>query len=208
MGANQESRFDRRNKRKLYAKSAAIFRWLHIYISMLCFGTMIFFAFTGITLNHPTWFGASEFQIEDKTGTLPKNLLGEEVDKLAIAEKLRADYRLKGAVKEFEIDEFELMVVFKGPGYAADIFIDRETGNFGLTESKGGFMAVMNDLHKGRDTGAKWAWVIDISAMFVILAGISGFGLLFYVKRRRATGLWTAFWGTLVLVIVWVFFVP
>ncbi|MEM9942799.1 MAG: PepSY-associated TM helix domain-containing protein, partial [Planctomycetota bacterium] len=189
-------------------KSAAFFRWFHIYVSMVCFGTMIFFSLTGITLNHPTWFGASDFQIEDKSGQLPTELLAEPVDKLAVAEKLRADYRLKGAVKEFEIDEFELMVVFKGPGYAADIFIDRESGRLDLSESKAGFVAIMNDLHKGRDTGAKWSWVIDLSAAFVLLAGFSGFGLLFYVKRRRASGLWASFWGTVVLVLIWAFFVP
>ncbi|MEM7785161.1 MAG: PepSY-associated TM helix domain-containing protein, partial [Planctomycetota bacterium] len=62
-------------RRKLYTKSAAFFRWFHIYVSMVCFGTMIFFSLTGITLNHPTWFGASDFQIEDKSGQLPTELL-------------------------------------------------------------------------------------------------------------------------------------
>ena len=71
-------------------KSAAAFRWLHIYISMLCFATMMFFAFTGLTLNHPTWFGASEFVIEDYAGSLEEKMLTGDPDKLAIAEIGRA----------------------------------------------------------------------------------------------------------------------
>ena len=47
-------------------------------------------------------------------------------------------------------------VALKSPGYAADVFIDRATGRYELTEAKMGFVAVLNDLHKGRDSGAAW----------------------------------------------------
>ena len=50
---------------------------------------------------------------------------------------------------------------FKGPGYAADAFIDRESGHYKLTPIDHGFIAVINDLHKGRDTGPVWSVVID-----------------------------------------------
>ena len=38
-----------------------------------------------------------------------------------------------------------------------DVFIDRATGRYELTETRMGFFAVMNDLHKGRDSGKAWA---------------------------------------------------
>ena len=57
------------------------------------------------------------------------------------------------------------MVTFKGPGYAADAFIDRESGRYDLTQTYHGFIAVINDLHKGRDTGPAWSVVIDVSAV-------------------------------------------
>jgi hypothetical protein len=31
-------------------------RWLHIYLSMLSLGAILFFSLTGFTLNHPDWF--------------------------------------------------------------------------------------------------------------------------------------------------------
>ncbi|QDU02247.1 hypothetical protein V6x_19490 [Gimesia chilikensis] len=210
-----------RRKRSWYATSAALFRWVHIYVSMLGFTMLLFFAATGITLNHPTWFGASEQSVRDEAGTLPEEFqvvppstadtaeaAEATVDKLGIAEWLRSSHQLKGRVSEFDVSEFEIMLVFKGPGYSADIFIDPASGEYTLMETTTGAIAVLNDLHKGRDSGLQWSWVIDISAIITILMSLSGFGLLFYLKRRRTTGLLTAVAGTVLLVAAWILWVP
>ena len=55
-------------------------------------------------------------RITDLEGELPTRLLSEPVDRLEVAEFLRAEHRLKGKVAEFEIDELEFFIVFKGPG--------------------------------------------------------------------------------------------
>jgi len=132
----------------------------------------------------------------------------ESPDKLGIAEWLRGRHQLRGYVAEFSVDEYEYMVVFKGPGYAADVFIDRDTREYSLTETTTGAMAVMNDLHKGRDSGTQWSWVIDVSAIVTMLMSLSGFGLLFYIRRRRVSGVITAVVGTVLLVVVWIIWVP
>ncbi len=198
----------RRGRSVWYRKSAAAFRWFHIYLSMLSFTALMFFAVTGITLNHPTWMGASEQVIRDESGTLPSAWLQGDVDELEVAETLRESHGLKGRVKEFEVDEFECMVVFKSPGYAADVFVDRETGSYTVTETSSNAVSIMNDLHKGRDSGAAWSWLIDLSAGLMMLMSISGFGLLFYLKKRRVTGVLTAVAGTIAMIAVWVWFVP
>jgi len=196
-------------RRRLYQKSAAAFRWLHIYLSMLGFTALMFFALTGITLNHPTWFGGSEQVIDDLSGELSPGLLVDEVNQLEVAETLRERHGLKGHVKEFESDEFECMLVFKGPGYAADVFIDRDSGKYSLTVTSSNAVAIMNDLHKGRDSGAAWnALVIDGSAILMALMSLSGFGLLFYLKKRRVAGVMTAVAGTIAMVVAWIILVP
>ncbi len=198
----------RRTKRSWFQRSAGLFRWLHIYLSMASFTSLMFFAFTGITLNHPTWFGAAENELRDTEGVLPAAALAGDIDKLQVVEKLRAEHSLKGQVQEFNVDEAECMIIFKSPGYAADVFIDRASGKYTITETISGAMAIMNDLHKGRDSGAGWSWVIDFSAVLMLLVSVSGFVLLFYLKKRLVSGLVTAMAGTMLLIAAWVWFVP
>ncbi len=52
-------------------------------------------------------------------------------------------------MSDFRVDDTQCSVSLKGPGYTADVFIDRATGSYDLTETRNDFFAVMNDLHKG-----------------------------------------------------------
>jgi uncharacterized protein len=214
--------------KSFHAPFAAVVRWLHIYVSLLGFTTLLFFAITGITLNHPTWFGIEAERTTEHKGELNKAWLqrplppvettapadgGEidyalQVDKLAVAEHLRQTHHLRGAVGEFRVDERECLVVFKGPGYSADVIINRETGSYQLTETALGAVAILNDLHKGRDTGASWSWVIDISALLMVFVSITGLVLIFYLRRRRWSGIITAVAGTILFALLYVWFVP
>ena len=100
------------------------------------------------------------------------------------------------------------MVSFKGPGYSADTFIDRESGHYSVTELDHGLTALINDLHKGRDTGAVWSAVIDLSAALMILISLTGLVLLFYLKLKRVSGVMVALAGTAVLIVIYWFWVP
>ncbi len=73
----------------------------------------------------------------------------QQVARLEIVEYLRSTHGVCGAISEFRVDERECTVTFKGPGYAADAFIDRESGHYDLTQTIHGLVAVINDLHKG-----------------------------------------------------------
>ncbi len=170
---------------------ASLSRWLHIYLSMASFVILLFFAVTGLTLNHAERFSAQP-RITQLKGKLELNWVKAEdaaVDKLAIVEHLRQTYGIKGALSDFRLDEAQASVSFKGPGYAADAFINRETGECEVTETRNGFVAIINDLHKGRDTGSAWFWLIDVSAVLMTLVSLTGLVLLWFVKRRRLSGL-------------------
>jgi hypothetical protein len=198
-------------------------RWLHIYVSMFGLLSVLFFSITGITLNHPDWFFSGAQSLRHEEGQMVAAWLGlqategveaeteaksDTVAKLEVVEHLRNTHGIRGALSEFTVDEFECVVAFKGPGYSADAYIDREEGTYTLTESYAGFVAVMNDLHKGRDSGTGWKWLIDISAVILTLASATGLVLMIYLKKRRRTGLITAAVGAVLLVLVYVIFVP
>jgi hypothetical protein len=50
----------------------------------------------------------------------------------------------------------------------------------------------MNDLHRGRDSGKPWSWVVDVSGIVLALVSLSGLAILFFLKKARLSGLaWT-----------------
>jgi hypothetical protein len=173
---------------------------------MVSFSILLFFAVTGITLNHQSAFGG-EPRASRFTGSLDLAWVspppGRDVARLEIVEALRNAHGIKAAVKDFRVDEGEITVTFKGPGYAADGFIDRKKGTYDITESRLGLVAVINDLHKGRDTGSAWADIIDISAALMVLVSLTGLILIFFLQKRLKTGLIAVGIGTAVCIAVY-----
>lgn len=191
---------------------AKLSRWLHIYLSMVSFAIVLFFSVTGLTLNHPTWFGGDK-QVETKyKGKLNVKWVNNpdttKIAKLEIVEFLRKNHNAKGFVSEIRIDDAEVSVSLKGPAYSCDAFIDRENGNYEVSEIRMGLVAVMNDLHKGRDSGSGWSWVIDVSAVFLILVSLSGLILLCFIKKKRVAGFITGVVGLLICYLIYALFVP
>ena len=130
------------------------------------------------------------------------------VDKLAVAETLRSRHALRGAVTEFAVDDYQCYVSFRGPAYSADAFIHRATGDYELTEARLGVVALLNDLHAGRAAGPAWPWVIDLSAIIMAIASITGLALVLLVKRRRRSGIVAAVVGSIAVVVVYLLCVP
>ena len=48
---------------------------------------------------------------------------------------------------------------------------------------------MINDLHRGRDAGRTWAWLIDVAGIFLVFLSLTGLGLLFYLKKVRIKAL-------------------
>jgi hypothetical protein len=181
-------------------------RWLHIYLSMISFAIVFFFAVTGLTLNHADKF-SDRVHTEQEKGQInvawvrtPDTL---RVDRLSVVEYLRKTYAIHAALSDFRIDDGQIGVSFKGPGFAADAFIDRETGKYDLTKTSAGFVGLINDLHKGRDTGAAWSVFIDVSAILLALVSLTGLLLMCFLKRRRVAGLLVAAIGLLLAWLVY-----
>jgi hypothetical protein len=105
------------------------------------------------------------------------------------------------------IEEDDCLVSFKGPGYSADASISRKDGKFQISELRMGLVAVLNDLHKGRDTGKGWSWLIDVSAVFLTLVSLSGLCMLFFLKKKRLNGLLILIIGGVVCYLVFLTFV-
>jgi hypothetical protein len=182
-------------------------RWSHIYLSMVSFAIVFFFAATGLTLNHQEWFANQQRTMAYK-GSVDRQWLGENVAKLEIVEQLRRAHGIKAEMSDLQIDDGQISVNFKGPGYTADTFIDRATGSYEVTETRMGWGAVINDLHKGRDAGRTWAVLIDASAVFMTLVSVTGLTLIFFLAKWRRSGLIVLGAGAAVCCALYLAFVP
>ena len=199
------------NKRNFYSVSRA----LHIYLSTALFFLLILFCVSGIILNHVSWLE------NDKHNGQNQLLVSAELFEKAqanldtlpslypeIEQYMQQQFSLNN-VKSIEWEKEDALVMLDYPlpaGFAyAEIYF--QTGELNIDYQTGGFMSLIGDLHKGRHTGEAWSWVIDISAVLMILFAITGLFILFQNRKKRAAGLWLTLLGVatpLVIYLVWV----
>ncbi|MBY6105958.1 PepSY-associated TM helix domain-containing protein [Ferrimonas balearica] len=180
-------------------------RTLHIYVSMSLLLVVLFFAITGVTLNRPDWFVGEPQRIESELPLSPALLTADALrhpsGEQALLEVLRQQGGLKGLasplqiyteVEDGELVEGEVTLDFKGPGYDASVYIDLLEPVAEVSVTDYGTVAWLNDLHKGRNTGAAWHWFIDLSAVLMVLFVLTGVVLLVPKKRTLRTAMaWT-----------------
>lgn len=190
-----------RRRRPLRLRVHTVLRWLHIYSSMVSLLVVLFFAATGVTLNHPDWLAGE--RTEEVSGTLPSAWkTAKGIDWLVVAEHLRAAHGVHGTVADRTEDDRQGALTFRAPGYSADCFIDVRTGSYKLTVSYQGAVGVLNDLHRGRDAGRTWAWLIDVAGIFLVFLSLTGLSLLFYLRKVRLKGMLTLAAGAVLVIVL------
>ena len=193
----------RHPRRRHWGRLYATFRWLHVYISMASFLAILFFAITGITLNHPTWTLGTTETVQDFTGTFPEGWRnGQEVDWLLVTEFLRAEHGVGGMLRDYQLNEFEGLMSFRAPGYFVDVFIDPSTGGYAMSVVQMGAVGILNELHRGIDGDTAWRWLIDVAGVFLALLALTGIGLLLFLKKFRSPGLIVMAGGTALVFIL------
>lgn len=178
-------------------------RLTHLYTSMVSLLVVLFFAATGVALNHPEWTFGSASSEQTHQGSLPAGWQKDgQVDWLRVAETLRARYGLKGSVSDTRNDTTQASIGFRAPAYAADAFIQMNDGTYSLKVVAQGPVAVLDDLHRGRDSGRAWAWVIDLSGGFLTLVAFTGLALSIFLRKTRRAALLTALGGAVVMLLL------
>lgn len=200
------------NKRALYSTSRA----LHIYISTALFFLLILFCVSGIVLNHVDWLknDKSNGQV---TATIPAELVTKANAQLntlpslypEIEAYLATQYSLT-KVKNIEWEKEDALVMLDYPLPAGFAYaeLDFKTGELNLDYQTGGFLSLIGDLHKGRYTGEVWSWVIDISAVLMIIFAITGMIILFQNRKKRLAGIWITVLGIATPLVIYLCWVP
>jgi hypothetical protein len=155
---------------------------------------LLFFSVTGITLNHPEWFSDHQAQVIEIEKTLERvydlgitsdNIVNEQQQ--IITSEIENAFSISLHNKIPELMSGELFYSIKEAGMSTSISVDLETGDTFYEQTHYGWWAVLNDLHKGRNTSNFWGWIIDLSSVLFIVFAITGFILAMPQKRFRRT---------------------
>jgi hypothetical protein len=168
-------------------------RMLHAYLSAFAFLALFFFSATGILLNHPEWFEAYQ-PAEHKVAfaLAPAELAAAKASKdrgRALAAAAAHHASLPGAYASADIDSGQALVRMEGPKGSADLTIDLATGKAEGRVTRANLMAIIQDLHRGKNSGVAWRWVIDLSAWLVLGLSLIGYVLFFSLRFRLKTSL-------------------
>jgi hypothetical protein len=171
-------------------------RQWHWVSSALCLVGMLLFSVTGITLNHAADIAAHR-EVATLEVTLPADLLqGWELEEehalplpAAVRSWLADEHGLYiGADQRGRWQDDEFYLALPRPGGDAWLALDPATGEFIYELSTNGWIAYLNDLHKGRNTGVAWSWFIDLFALSCVVFCVSGLLLLArHTTARPAT---------------------
>ncbi len=184
----------RRNRKKWrswWLKQLHSWHWISAALSLV---GMLLFAITGITLNHAATIGAKPVVVEKSGMLLPslRHMLTaprtpDTPLPAPVAKSVAATVGLDPAGKSVEWSDTDAYVALPRPGGDAWVSIERETGRITAETTDRGWISYLNDLHKGRNAGAAWAWFIDIFAGACILFTLTGLLLLQLHARHRPT---------------------
>lgn len=198
--------------RSFWLKQLHSWHWISAALSLV---GMILFAATGITLNHAAQIPAEPVTIE-QTATLPQPLL-ERLSSFpedttdpapeAVVRWASQTLSVDIAGKPTETTPEEIYVALPTPGGDGWLTIDRATGEALHENTTRGWIAYLNDLHKGRNAGPVWYWFIDVFAVACVIFAFTGLGLMWLHARGRPSTWPLAGLGLLIPVVIALIFI-
>jgi len=182
-------------------------RYVHGWLSAFAFITLLFFSITGLLLNHPEWFEPAKTEETAKL-ILPESVLKsikqQENPSDTILSYVRQQQNLVGRYQSSEVMDNEVMIRLESPAGATDIFVITDTGETEITQKPASTVSMLNDLHRGKNSGLGWSWLIDISAIIYIVLSLAGYILFLSIKTRLVTHLMlTAVSLAMIILLIW-----
>ena len=168
-------------------------RLWHGYLSAFAFAALLFFAVTGIVLNHPNWFAANEPRSPPVKLTLTSSQLQELRTAPAPAQmlaKIVAErITLYGRYQDGEAEMDQIFVRLRGARGSSDIRANIRDGSIIVTSERATTAGLLNALHRGEQAGAAWRTFIDIAAGILIVLSLVGYAIFFSMRTRLTTAL-------------------
>ncbi|WP_439540700.1 PepSY-associated TM helix domain-containing protein [Sphingomonas sp.] len=184
----------KRSRKAFWLKQLHTWHWISSAISLV---GLLLFAVTGFTLNHAAEIEGSPQTVE-RAAQLPAPLLpAVKPDDAAdtkkplpapVADWVEGNLDIKHARGDAEWSADEIYLALPRPGGDGWVAIDRASGAVTTEQTNRGWIAWLNDLHKGRNSGTVWKWFIDIFVLACVVFSLTGLVLLqMHSKNRPST---------------------
>jgi hypothetical protein len=172
-----------------------LYQW-HWISSAICLVGILLFSATGITLNHASQIEAQPTTTRQETATPSSiNLQLQQVAQQATEQKIlpnnvknwlinQQGIRLTSE-SQIEWSAEEVYISLPKAGGDAWARFSLADAQFEYESTSRGLVSLLNDLHKGRHTGAVWQWFIDLFAVACLIFSLTGLFILQQHARRR-----------------------
>ncbi|SOZ09082.1 conserved membrane protein of unknown function (plasmid) [Cupriavidus taiwanensis] len=177
-------------RRAFWLKHLHQWHWIS---SAICLIGMLLFAVTGFTLNHAGQIEARP-AVQTRQATVPTRVLdkvraaapsgaGQASETRAPVPAVLADWlaqslQVDAGGREAEWSADEIYVALPRPGGDAWVSIALDSGEAQYEHTSRGAISYLNDLHKGRNTGAAWSLFLDAFALACLVFCVTGLFLL------------------------------
>ncbi|HWL64282.1 MAG TPA: PepSY-associated TM helix domain-containing protein [Steroidobacteraceae bacterium] len=182
-------------QRAIWLKRMHEWHWISSAVALM---GLLFFAVTGITLNHASSLESTQQQFRSLDKDMPPALVAALVEDIrqngegeapptdALRDWIREAFGVDTANRNADWKAEEIMFTLERPGGDAWLRLDlvRGAGEYHVTDA--GWVAYLNDLHKGRHTGSGWSWFIDLIAAACVIFAVTGFVILKMHAANRA----------------------
>lgn len=165
----------------------------HGYLSAVSFLILLFFAVTGVLLNHPNLFPGPGVPYAEKVyyqspADLARIKAAKEPDREFFATVSR-QMKIVGRYDGGGLMSGALVVRGEGVRGTSDLELDLTTGETQVNVSRHNAVTVLNGLHRAETAGRPWKYVVDAFAGLLIIMALAGYVLFFILRFRLRTAL-------------------
>jgi hypothetical protein len=168
-------------------------RLLHGWLSAGAFLILIFFAVTGLMLNHPEWLPKGSSKAAESRFSLSAadeaKLSGVVDAPGALAEIAAAHVSLVGSFRSGDVDGQTVYVHMEGAKGASDLRADRSRHRVDVSIEHAGAVSLLNELHRAEHAGPAWRLVVDLAAVSLIATSIVGYVIFLSLRLQLRTAL-------------------
>ena len=168
-------------------------RLWHGYLSAFAFIALLFFAATGIALNHPDWYGARAPRNPPTTIALTppqvQALRASPSPGELLATMVAEQTPLFGEFKDGALTMDQVFARLRGARGSSDLRANLNDGSVSITIERATLVGVLNALHRGETAGQAWRMLIDILSGILIAMALAGYVIFVSMSARLKTAL-------------------